>query len=166
MAYIVVYQRADGSSGVEECSDLDLAIVAAERLRNVDSVEHPRIFETKEISYDFRPYYRVEVTSADSTGAVAAPQTTEEPSFTAPIVESAASPQEGPGATEPAADDSPDTDADVASAPAPPIIRGTSGGLFNSVREAASEAASTDTAEDDSGSDDEDLSPRRGLFGR
>lgn len=64
MSYIVVYQRADGSAGVEECGDLDLAIVTAERLRNVDSVERPRIFKTEEISYDFRPYYRVEVTTA------------------------------------------------------------------------------------------------------
>jgi len=61
MSYIVVYQRADGSSGVEECGDMDLAIVTAERLRNVDSVERPRIFKTEEIRYDFRPYYRVEV---------------------------------------------------------------------------------------------------------
>ena len=61
MSYIVVYQRADGSSGLEECADLDLAIVTAERLRNVDAVERPRIFETEEIHYDFKPYYRVEV---------------------------------------------------------------------------------------------------------
>ena len=61
MSYIVVYQRADGSSGLEECVDLDLAIVTAERLRNVDAVERPRIFETEEIHYDFKPYYRVEV---------------------------------------------------------------------------------------------------------
>jgi len=63
MSYIVVYQRTDGSAGVEECGDLDLAIVTAERLRNVDSVERPRIFKTEEITYDFRPYYRVEVTT-------------------------------------------------------------------------------------------------------
>lgn len=61
MSYIVLYQLADGSSGVEECRDLDLAIVAAERLRNVDSVDRPRIFMAEEIAYDFRPYYRVEV---------------------------------------------------------------------------------------------------------
>jgi len=63
MSYIVVYLRADGSSGVEECADLDLAVVAAERLRNVDSVERPRIFKTEEVTYDFKPYYRVEVTA-------------------------------------------------------------------------------------------------------
>ena len=61
MAYIVVYQREDGSSGVEECADIDLAIVTAERLRNVESIERPRILKTEEITYDFKPYYRVEV---------------------------------------------------------------------------------------------------------
>jgi len=71
MSYIVVYLRADGSSGVEECADLDLAVVAAERLRNVDSVERPRIFKTEEVTYDFKPYYRVEVTSAQVSGAAA-----------------------------------------------------------------------------------------------
>lgn len=84
MSYIVVYQRADGSSGAEECADLDLAVVAAERLRNVDSVERPRIFKTAEITYDFRPYYRVEV-----TGPALEPELTQPspwPSAVAPTV--------------------------------------------------------------------------------
>ena len=67
MSYMVVYQRDDGSSGLEECSSLDVAVVAAERLRNVDAVEHPRIFRTEEIQFDFKPYYRVEVASDDVT---------------------------------------------------------------------------------------------------
>ena len=66
MAYIVVYQREDGSSGIEECADIDLAIVTAERLRNVDSIERPRILKTQEITYDFKPYYRVEVNEGGS----------------------------------------------------------------------------------------------------
>lgn len=75
MTYIVVYPREDGSSGVEECADLDLAIVTAERLRNVDSVERPRIFETSEITYDFKPYYRVEVTTAAPNSAASSTET-------------------------------------------------------------------------------------------
>jgi len=69
MAYIVVYQREDGSSGLEECADIDLAIVTAERLRNVESIERPRIFKTEEITYDFKPYYRVEVMSEGDSDA-------------------------------------------------------------------------------------------------
>lgn len=80
MSYIVVYQREDGSSGLEECESLDLAVVAAERLRNVDSVENPRIFKTEEVKFDFRPYYRVEV--ADSGGGTSEPA----PSTPDPVV--------------------------------------------------------------------------------
>jgi hypothetical protein len=72
MTYIVVYQRGDGSSGLEECTDLEVAVVAAERLRNVDDVESPRIFKTEEIHFDFRPYYRVEV-SRETDPVVSAP---------------------------------------------------------------------------------------------
>ncbi len=70
MAFIVVYQRTDGSSAVESCSDLDAAVEAAERLRNVDSIERPRIFETNEIRYDFQPYYRINVVDRASGTAV------------------------------------------------------------------------------------------------
>ena len=61
MSHIVVYQTDDGSSGFEQCGNLDDAIVVAERLRNVDGVENPRIFRMEEVHIDFRPYYRVEV---------------------------------------------------------------------------------------------------------
>ena len=67
MAYIVVYQREDGSSAVESCATLDGAISTAERLRNRDAVERPQIFETKEVRYDFEPYYRVQVISEESS---------------------------------------------------------------------------------------------------
>ncbi len=84
MSYIVVYQRADGSSGLEECADLDLAIVTAERLRNVDAVERPRIFQTEEIHYDFKPYYRVEVMAEGAAAAAVATETAEIDPIAAP----------------------------------------------------------------------------------
>ncbi len=63
MAYIVVYQAADGASGYEPCDSLQSAIQAAERMRNVERVDDPRIFRTEEVHFDFRPYYRIEVTN-------------------------------------------------------------------------------------------------------
>ncbi len=72
MTYLVVYQSADGSAGYEPCTDLDAAVVAAERLRNVDDVDQPRIFKTEEITISFRPYYRVEVDG--ETGAAPTPE--------------------------------------------------------------------------------------------
>jgi hypothetical protein len=65
MSHIVVYESADGSSGFERCGSLDAAIVAAERLRNVESVASPRIFRLEEVQFDFRPYFRVEVNDDD-----------------------------------------------------------------------------------------------------
>ena len=81
MAYIVVYQRANGSSAVESCYDLSSAVEAAERLRNSDSVERPRIFETSEIRYDFQPYYRVKVIDPKTTAALGLAADEMEPAF-------------------------------------------------------------------------------------
>lgn len=67
MSHIVVYQGADGSAGYEPCDNLDAAIVAAERMRNVDGVDSPRIFTMQEVEFDFRPYYRVEIPGTDQT---------------------------------------------------------------------------------------------------
>lgn len=82
MAYIVVYQRANGSSAVESCSDLSSAVEAAERLRNTSSVERPRIFETSEIRYDFQPYYRVKVIDPKATTTLGLAAGGMEPAFT------------------------------------------------------------------------------------
>lgn len=144
MPYIVVYQRADGSSGVEECNDLDLAIVTAERLRNVDAVERPRIFETKEIKFDFRPYYRIEVTDGDTDA---------DATSSAPAAESTTADDED-GATESA------EPTDTTEPPAPSIISGSGSGLFNDVRDKSDSGADSDDDGDD------DVAPRRGLFGR
>jgi len=66
MSHIVVYESADGASGFERCGSLDAAIVAAERLRNVEGVNSPRIFKLEEVQFDFRPYFRVEVNEGDA----------------------------------------------------------------------------------------------------
>ncbi len=148
MSYIVVYQREDGSSGVEECADLDLAVVTAERLRNVDAVERPRIFKTEEITYDFKPYYRVEVTSAASTAAAATA------SAAAPVAESA------PAAEEPAAAETSETvDAEPS---APSIVEQK---IAEKKAAAAEQAAGADTADAvEESADAKDSDSRSGLF--
>ncbi len=186
MSYIVVYLRADGSSGVEECADLDLAVVAAERLRNVDSVERPRIFKTEEVTYDFKPYYRVEVTTSEDAGAdewvghsavaPAAAATVPSVAPVAPVVEEpAAAPTE---VVEPAAE----TIEAIVEAPAdeqppaPPVMPEadevvaeaedvpTKKGLFgDSVSEPAIETPEVSPLVEDV---KDSVPPRRGLFGR
>lgn len=92
MAFIVMYERNDGSLAAESCQDLDAAVMAAERLRNSDSIEHPRIFETTEVEYEFKPYFRVQVAGAatdedstDGTTATAAGAETAESAEAADI---------------------------------------------------------------------------------
>ena len=186
MSYIVVYLRADGSSGVEECADLDLAVVAAERLRNVDSVERPRIFKTEEITYDFKPYYRVEVTTADDAGAdewVGHSAVTPAAAAAAPLADPVAEVAEEPASAptevvEPAAAAA---DAVVEAsveeqAPAPPVMPDandvvaeaedapTKKGLFgDSVAEPVVETPDVSPLVEDV---KDSVPPRRGLFGR
>lgn len=64
MAFIVMYERNDGSLAAESCQDLDAAVMAAERLRNSESIEHPRIYETTEVEYEFQTYFRVQIAGA------------------------------------------------------------------------------------------------------
>ncbi|RZV46025.1 MAG: hypothetical protein EX269_08390 [Acidimicrobiales bacterium] len=80
MSHIVVYQGADGSAGYEPCDNLDAAIVAAERMRNVDGVDSPRIFSMEEVEFDFRPYYRVELPGTENTDVFEPAEAAEEPS--------------------------------------------------------------------------------------
>ncbi len=96
MSHIVVYESADGASGFERCGSLDAAIVAAERLRNVEGVTSPRIFKLEEVQFDFRPYFRVEVNDDDASPSAAPVERTvipEPPVMAAPEV---AAPAEAP----------------------------------------------------------------------
>ena len=89
MSHIVVYESADGASGFERCGSLDAAIVAAERLRNVEGVTAPRIFKLEEVQFDFRPYFRVEVNDDDASSSAAPVERTvipEPPVMAAPEV--------------------------------------------------------------------------------
>ena len=100
MSHIVVYESADGASGFERCGSLDAAIVAAERLRNVEGVTSPRIFKLEEVQFDFRPYFRVEVNEGDADPSPTAVERTvipEPPVMAAPEV---AAPIESPVADE------------------------------------------------------------------
>jgi hypothetical protein len=186
MSYIVVYQRGDGSSGLEECTDLELAVVAAERLRNVDDVESPRIFKTEEIHFDFRPYYRVEV-SKEADPVVSAPLGTARvpevpldpwaeaeipPAPPAPPVDQVADveppavPAEEAAEIPSEADVEPSSSEIAAEEPAPePVDEPDSRGLFSGehIPDPPQEfPAVTQLAEDVS----EAVPPRRGLFGR
>ena len=166
MAYLVVYQAADGTSGYEPCDDLQLAILAAERLRNVEQVEAPRIFRTEEVRIDFRPYYRVEVASeappAAAASEVAPPL---EPVFASASDDTGLAVDEVVGLPDDTGHGSVDSER---SAPEAVEEQGAQSG--EDVAFAVSDDSARDSSDDPSEPvevlTDSVISPRRGLFGR
>src|ERR1043165_5307333 len=61
MPFMVIYRTSDGSSNFEQLDAIDEAAMYVERLRNNDGVDQIRIYRMEEISFAFRPYYKVEL---------------------------------------------------------------------------------------------------------
>ncbi len=62
MPFMVIFRRSDGTSGFEQADAIDEAALFVERLRNNDGIEDDiRIYRMEEISFAFRPYYKVEL---------------------------------------------------------------------------------------------------------
>ncbi len=66
MPFMVIFRRSDGTSGFEQADAIDEAALFVERLRNNDGIEDDiRIYRMEEISFAFRPYYKVELGMPD-----------------------------------------------------------------------------------------------------
>jgi hypothetical protein len=63
---LVVHRSADGSPVHEQADAIDEAAEHVERLRNIDGVKDIQIFRMEEISFGFRPYYKVELGSPEA----------------------------------------------------------------------------------------------------
>ena len=61
MPFMVIYSTADGAPRYEQADAIDQAALMVERLRNQESIEEARIYRMDEISFAFRPYYKVEL---------------------------------------------------------------------------------------------------------
>src|SRR5262245_47319400 len=61
MPFMVIYSTSDGTSCHEQADAIDEAALFVERLRNQDGIEEIRIYRMEEISFAFRPYYKVEL---------------------------------------------------------------------------------------------------------
>ena len=61
MPFMVIYRTSDGSSTFEQLDAIDEAALFVERLRNNEGVDQIRIYRMEEISFAFRPYYKVEL---------------------------------------------------------------------------------------------------------
>jgi len=64
VSHMVIYRGADGKPGYQQAEDIHDAVTFVEQMRNGEGVEHARIFRLEEVVFDYRPYYRVELSGA------------------------------------------------------------------------------------------------------
>jgi hypothetical protein len=58
---MVSYRGPEGKPSYHEARDLADALQFIENLRNAEAVEHARLFKLEELTFEYRPYYRVEL---------------------------------------------------------------------------------------------------------
>ncbi len=61
MPFMVIYRTSEGTTRYEQADAIDEAALFVERLRNTEGTDDVRIFRMEEISFAFRPYYKVEL---------------------------------------------------------------------------------------------------------
>lgn len=66
MSHMVIYRGADGKPGYQQAEDIHDAVTFVEQMRNGEGVEHARIFRLEEVTFEYRPYYRVELSGGGS----------------------------------------------------------------------------------------------------
>ncbi len=64
MSHMVIYRGPDGKPGYQQAEDIHDAVTFVEQMRNGEGVEHARIFRLEEVTFEYRPYYRVEIAGA------------------------------------------------------------------------------------------------------
>ncbi len=84
MSHMVIYRGVDGKPGYHQTDDIHDAVAFVEQMRNEEGVEHARIFRLEEVVFEYRPYYRVELTDSsvsqavlEGNGAAALPEASE-----------------------------------------------------------------------------------------
>jgi len=61
MSHMVIYRGIDGKPGYQQADDIHDAVAFVESKRNDEGVEQARIFRLEEVVFEYRPYYRVEL---------------------------------------------------------------------------------------------------------
>jgi len=74
VSHMVIYRGADGKPGYQQAEDIHDAVAFVEQMRNEDGVEHARIFRLEEVVFEYRPYYRVELSGLDAAEAPLSPE--------------------------------------------------------------------------------------------
>ena len=73
MEHIVVFKTGEGKSGYHQVEALEDAVRFVEHLRNNESVEEARVYRLTEVPLEVRPYFRVQVASAEPGQPAPAP---------------------------------------------------------------------------------------------
>ncbi len=119
MSHMVIYRGTDGKPAYHEVEEIHDAVAFVEQLRNEQGVEHATIHRMEQVTFEYRPYFRVELRGANelnsgsTPAAVAAPPVAPAPAVVAapPAAEPVVSTPEVIDTTPPAAPSSESVDA-------------------------------------------------------
>ncbi|MGY6500411.1 MAG: hypothetical protein ACXIVQ_05880 [Acidimicrobiales bacterium] len=64
---MVIFRTPEGKPGYQQAETIEEAVEVVERLRNDDGVDNVRIFRLDEVSFEYKPYYKVEISTGSST---------------------------------------------------------------------------------------------------
>ncbi len=145
MSHMVIYRGTDGSPGYHQADEVHDAVAFVEQLRNDQGVEEAKIFRMEEVTFEYRPYFRVELVSSDRT-------------LSAPAAKPAV-------AAAPAAPAVPAAPVAVTATPAAPAAVAPAA-VVTEVVEAAETPAAPATPPPVAPDANGDVGARRGLFGR
>ncbi len=146
MSHMVIYRGPDGSPGYHQTDEVHDAVAFVEQLRNDKGVEEARIFRMEQVNFEYRPYFRVELTASEpSLGAGASK----------PAVEAASSSL---------STDAAPVEVKEAEAPAAPAI--TVPGSSSTPGPSSAPGPSTPGVSTPGSEPNGDVGARRGLFGR
>lgn len=114
VSHMVIFRTPEGKPGYQPAETVEDAVEVVERLRNDDGVENVRIFRLEELSFEYRPYYKVELAGAGQPGDAAAPSESFAPALSgeSPEVVADAEPVTEPE-PEPEGDSAQSTDAEA-----------------------------------------------------
>ena len=69
MSHMVIYRGNDGKPGYHQTDDIHDAVGFVEQMRNEDGVEHARIFRLEEVVFEYKPYFRVQLSESMAPAA-------------------------------------------------------------------------------------------------
>jgi hypothetical protein len=128
---MVIFQTPDGNPGYNQFETLDEAVRFVEKLRNEQSVETARMFALEEVTFDFKPYFRVQldppaVTSGSrndnsATSSASSPSPSSPPPASIQAPTNGQSPYSPPTSAPPAPSTPPVTFGEPPAAPAAPV---------------------------------------------